>query len=201
MPQRQPVLPKLWLISDARNDAVLEASLARLPRGSGFIYRHYHLEPQARRARFAALKRIARRYGHRVVLAGSATQARQWRADGAYGSPRALARGPAILRLITTHDLREIGCARRASAILLSPVFVTASHPGGRTLGVQRFRALAMRARVPVVALGGMTVRLAWQLKWVRWAAIDGLTFLPGQPIYQSGPFPLVIANSKFRRI
>jgi len=37
-------LPHLWLISDARNDAGLEAALTRLPRGSGFNYRAYHLE-------------------------------------------------------------------------------------------------------------------------------------------------------------
>ena len=41
-------LAAVWLISDARNDAVLEAALMRLPRGSGFIFRHYHL-PQVER--------------------------------------------------------------------------------------------------------------------------------------------------------
>lgn len=182
MPQRQPARPlswpNLWLISDARNDAVLPASLARLPRGSGFIYRHYHLEPKARRSRFVALKRIARRHGHMIVLAGSAAQAKQWGAQGAYGSPVVLAHGPAILRLCSAHDLREIGHARRASAILLSPVFATASHPGARTLGVQIFRALACRAQAPVIALGGMTVQRNHRLKWQRWAAIDGLSVL-----------------------
>ncbi len=184
MSQRQPApptpwpktRPNLWLISDARNDAVLAASLARLPRGGGFIYRHYHLEPDARRARFEVLKRIARRHGHWIVLAGSAAQARRWGADGAYGSFTTLARGPAIPRLITAHDLREIGRLRRADAILLSPVFATASHPGGRVLGTLRFRGLAARATLPVIALGGMTIRRARQLDWRRWAAIDGLS-------------------------
>ena len=180
MPQRQPALPLLWLISDARNDAVLEASLARLPRGSGFIFRHYHLEPQARRVRFAALKRIARRHGHMVVLAGRAAEARRWGADGAYGSPVALARGPALPRLVSVHGLREIGQARRGTAILLSPVFATASHPGARPLGVQRFRALAGWAQAPVIALGGMNLRRARQLKWGSWAAIDGLSVVFG---------------------
>jgi len=175
MPQRQPSLPFLWLISDARNDAALASALARLPRGSGFIYRHYHLEPRARRARFETLKRSAHRYGHVVVLAGSAALDRRWGADGAYGSPAALAPGPALLRLCTAHDLREIGRASRATAILLSPVLATASHPGARTLGGQRFRALAARAQAPVIALGGMTARRARQLHCARWAAIDGL--------------------------
>lgn len=176
MLQRQSALPSLWLISDARNDAVLEASLARLPRGSGFIFRHYHLDPKARRSRFAALRRIACRYGHVTVLAGSAAEARRWAADGAYGSPVALARGPAILRLCSAHNLREIGSARRAHAILLSPVFITASHASTRKLGVQQFRAMAARAKVPVIALGGMTPRRARLLNWKSWAAIDGLS-------------------------
>ena len=42
-------LPLIWLLSDARNDAQLEQALADLPRGSGFVFRHYHLPPDARR--------------------------------------------------------------------------------------------------------------------------------------------------------
>ncbi|MFN5818931.1 MAG: thiamine phosphate synthase, partial [Novosphingobium sp.] len=42
VPRKKP-LPAIWLLSDARNDAVLERALMRLPRGSGFVFRHYHL--------------------------------------------------------------------------------------------------------------------------------------------------------------
>ncbi|MEE4451803.1 thiamine phosphate synthase [Novosphingobium resinovorum] len=165
-------LPRLWLISDARNDAVLERALAKLPRGSGLIFRHYHLPSDERRTRFHAFARTARRFGHVVVLAGDARQARRWGADGAYGA--VLARGPQVLRLVTVHSLRELARARRADAVLLSPVFATASHPGGRSLGPVRFRLLAARARVPVIALGGMTAHRARGIG--RWAAIDGLS-------------------------
>lgn len=166
----------MWLISDARNDAVLERALARLPRGSGLIYRHYHLSPDARRARFEVLARTARRFGHVVVLAGGAALALRWRAHGAYASPERLARGPRALRLATVHSLRELASAHRAraDAVLISPVFRTASHPRGRTLGPVRFRLLARRSRVPVIALGGMTPRRARRFE--RWAAIDGLS-------------------------
>lgn len=167
-------LPLLWLVTDARNDAGLEGALARLPRGSGLIYRHYHLPPVERRARFVRLARAARRFGHVVVLSGDARTARRWGADGAYGSPRTLATGPRTLRLVTVHALRELRLARRADAVLLSPVFPTASHPGGRTLGPVRFRLLGLRAAVPVIALGGMTAHRG--RAFVRWAAIDGLS-------------------------
>ena len=83
-------LPDVWLISDARNDATLERALQRLPRGSGFIYRHYHLPDPERTGRFLDLKRVARACGHLVILADSALTAREWGADGIYGAPRAL---------------------------------------------------------------------------------------------------------------
>lgn len=172
-------LPALWLISDARNDAGLDRALARLPRGSGLIYRHYHLAGPERLARFRALRRIARARGHVVVLADSALTAREWRADGIYGAPRSLwLRRAGLLHLATAHDMAELGLAARlgADAALLSPVFPTRSHPGGKTLGAVRFRLLARQAGLPVIALGGMTRRRARVLRWSRWAAIDGLS-------------------------
>lgn len=175
MPARQTPLPNIWLISDARNDAALDAALYRLPRGSGLIFRHYHLPPAERRARFAALRRRARARGIFVVLAGTMRQARRWAAAGAYGPARMLAHGPAGLRLVTVHSLAELARAQRADAVLLSPVFPTRSHPGAHRLGPLRFRLLAARARVPVIALGGMGPGPARRLGWRRWAAIDSL--------------------------
>jgi thiamine-phosphate pyrophosphorylase len=200
MPRRQPALPALWLVTDARNDARLAEALARLPRGSGMIYRHYHLAPAARRARYEQLARIARRRGHTVVLSGTVREARCWKAHGVYCAPAHAgasaggvvpnwvapgglrpppARGRA-LRLITAHSLREVAAARRAraDALVLSPVFATRSHPGARTLGPLRFRLLAARAGAPVIALGGMDARRALWLGCAHWAAIDGL--IPG---------------------
>jgi thiamine-phosphate pyrophosphorylase len=176
---RKKPLPRLWLITDQRNDASLDHALARLPRGSGLIYRHYHLPDAERLARFRVLRRIARARGHRVILADSALTAREWGADGIYGAPRALApRRAGLLHLATVHNPREIALANRlgADAVLLSPVFATRSHPGGASLGPVRFRLLARLAQVPVIALGGMTPARAHSLKWPRWAAIDGLS-------------------------
>ena len=176
---RAKTLPALWLISDARNDAGLARALARLPRGSGLIYRHYHLDGPERLARFRALRRIAKARGHMVVLADSALTAREWGADGIYGAPRALwPRRSGLIHLATAHNLAELGLSARlgADAALLSPVFPTRSHPGGKTLGVVRFRLLARQAGLPVIALGGMSAARARALVWPRWAAIDGLS-------------------------
>ena len=89
MPLRQS-FPDLWLLSDERNDAVLDNALRRLPRGSGFIYRHYHLPDEERIARWFDLLRIAKARGHIAILADSSLTAREWGADGIYGPPRAL---------------------------------------------------------------------------------------------------------------
>ena len=171
-------LPELWLLSDERNDGALERALRRLPRGSGFIFRHYHLPPEARIARWSALLRVARARGHLAILADSSLTAREWGADGAYAAPRALYPTRRIVTIATAHSLRELGEANRARAdlVLLPPAFPTRSHPGARALGPVRFRDLAARATMPVIALGGMTRRTARRLGWPRWAAIDGLS-------------------------
>lgn len=163
MPRLKP-LPAIWLFSDARNAAGLAAALRRLPRGGGFVFRHYHLNAHERRAEFARLARLARARGHLVALAGSTALARRWGADLAYG-----ARGD----LVPVHSLRAIARAGRAQALVLSPVYPTRSHPGAASLGPLRFRLLAARAKPPVIALGGMNAATARRLKWPRWGGID----------------------------
>lgn len=163
-------LPLLWLLSDARNDAGLEEALRDLPRGSGFVFRHYHLLPSERRARFDELAGLARACDHKVILSGEG----DWGADGSYGPAVQPAEG---LKLATAHDGQEIAAAVAAGAdgIFLSPVFPTASHPGTSTLGVHGFHVLAQQSPVPVIALGGMNAERAVELDWPRWGAINGL--------------------------
>ncbi len=170
-------MPRLWLISDARNDAMLDHALRRLPRGSGFIFRHYHLDPVARRARFNQLAALCAGRSITLVLADTPEQARLWGADGSYGPPLPRRIGAGGIRLATAHNLRDLARAGRcaADAVLLSPVFPTRSHPGTRVLGAVRFRLLARWTKPPVIALGGMNPARAKRLDWPRWAAIDGL--------------------------
>ena len=105
----------LAILEDRNFD--LEAALAKLPRGSGFIYRHYHLDDAERVARFQKLAYLARKHCHLVILADSAITARAWGADGIYGAPRALyPRRIDMLQLATAHDLAEIGLANRFGA-------------------------------------------------------------------------------------
>ncbi len=178
MNQNQPDLPDLWLLSDVRNDAQLETALSALPAGSGFVYRHYHLGPDARRARFDSVAAVARAHDHIVILSDGPATAHEWGADGVYGAPKAIGLGINRLRFATAHNAAEVTAANklRADAVFISPVFPTRSHDGAAVLGEAGFRTLAALADMPVIALGGMDAVRAKALDLPRWAAIDGLS-------------------------
>ena len=171
-------LPNLWLLSDARNDEGLDEALARLPRSSAFVFRHYHLDESERRTRFDALKDTARRHNHVTILSASPATAKDWGADGVYGPAEKLGTDPALLRLAAAHSLAEIRAAEAANAdgIFLSPVFPTRSHPGAGTLGKDAFLRLMEQTALPIIALGGMNAERALELGQARWGAIDGLS-------------------------
>ncbi|TFI59549.1 thiamine phosphate synthase [Sphingomonas parva] len=165
MPRRQP-LPRLWLMTDERLGERLWAALERLPRGAGVVFRYYSTPPRERRTLFAEVRRVARRRGLMLIVAGP----RRLAGDGVHNRQ---GRG---LRTASAHDLRELRAAERAGAglVFLSPVFPTRSHPGARPLGRARFGLIAGQARVPVVALGGVDARNARTLPGAYgWAAID----------------------------
>ncbi|MEP3051869.1 MAG: thiamine phosphate synthase [Erythrobacter sp.] len=170
-------LPNLWLLSDERNDGALEQAIARLPRGSGFVFRHYHLTLTDRRTRFASLLPLLRAGSHWAIASTTPEIALGWGADGVYGAaaeqPRAEAKW-----IATAHDAEEISAANHVAvdAVMLSPVFPTRSHPDAKVLGTDGFHRLARASACPVIALGGMNAERAKQLNWPRWAAIDGLS-------------------------
>jgi thiamine-phosphate pyrophosphorylase len=174
---RRQTLPRLWLMTDERQGNELWKALERLPRGSGVVFRHYTLPREERRAWFEKVKVIGRRHGLLVLLAGSPSLARAWKAPGSHG--RSVRRSPALVLSAPVHSLREIRAAERARAdiLFLSPVFATRSHPGARTLGRARFALLARQTRLPVIALGGLNKQCARTLTGsYGWAAIDALS-------------------------
>ncbi len=76
--------------------------------------------------------------------------------------------GPGVLVGRSVHNLDEAGQAEEdgASYVLVGPVFPTPSHPGEPALGLGPYREAALRAKIPVVAIGGITsdnVRLVAQ--------------------------------------
>lgn len=183
MRQGQGKIPSIWLMTDERigNTDLLRA-IARMPRGSAVVFRHYSLPEAERRALFAQVRRAARARQCLVLLAGDPGQARAWGADGHHGrTGRPFCTHRNWLHSAPVHDHRELVAAQRAGAdaLLVSPLFRTRSHPGVRPLGSVRFAGLARMARVPVIALGGVKrrhTRLVRTLCASGYAAIDGLT-------------------------
>lgn len=157
MPARHPVR---WLMSDERQGERLWAALDRLPRGAGVIFRHYHIPAAERRALFARVRRVARRRGLVLVVAGGGSF------RGAAGVHAR--RGHGIVTW-PAHNRRQAVAAIRAGAdvVLVSPVFATRSHPGAAALGLWRAAAIARGLPVTVIALGGMDER-----RWRRVAAL-----------------------------
>lgn len=77
----------------------------------------------------------------------------------------------------------------RADTALISPIFPTVSHPGGRALGPHGWAWLARHAGRPAVALGGVngaTARRVPRLA-VGFAAIGGLNEGAGNPLFLAG--------------
>lgn len=180
MRRRHP-LPRLWLMTDERMGEALWDALARLPRGSGVVFRHYGLAPAERRALFARVLKVARRRGLVVVRAGIEPMRGEAGVHGRRG------RG---LRTAPAHNRREAIAAIRAGAdaLFVSPAFPTRSHPGARALGRARFGMLVRGLGVPAIALGGMDARRAASLRAFGihgWAAIDAWTTAKdcGQPV------------------
>lgn len=181
-PQPQP---RLWLVSDARNDTVLADAIVRMPPGSALLYRHYHLGPDARAARLRQLLPLLRRRRVQLFIA----DAQLWRMVrphpgrhcNRHQRSRAVGRALPTAVSASVHNAREWQRARqmRADILLLSPIFVSRSHPGGRPIARGTARMIVAKSQVPVILMGGMTrARFAMLKNWraAGWAAIDGLS-------------------------
>lgn len=156
----------LVLLTDDARLPDARAAACRLPPTSLVIVRARDPKQRAERAR--ALGAIARKRGLILLIADDAGLARRLGAHGVH-LPEARARHAARLKaqnprwLITAaaHSLRAALGAPHADAILLSPVFPTASHRGSPALNPARARAIARQVKTPLFALGGVTARNA----------------------------------------
>lgn len=106
------------------------------------------------------LRDVTAAQGHLLLIANDPSLARDCGADGVHWSERDVGKLPAFgFTTAAAHSMEAVRRAERmgADALLLSPVFPTQSHPGGRVLGLQRARAIARTSFLPVYAMGGVT--------------------------------------------
>lgn len=168
----QARLPALWLFTDPVRTPDIGAVMRRLPPGSGVVYRPFgapHALEEGER-----LTRLARDLGH-VMLAGRDEDlALAIGADGVHLPQSRLCLGRALRPRRPGFILTGAAHSRAALAqaadqgldlAFLSAVFSSNSPSAGRPLGPQRFTRLVRAARLPVVALGGVTPERARRLR------------------------------------
>jgi thiamine-phosphate pyrophosphorylase len=160
-----PNLPPLLFFTDPVRTPRPWETAARLPVGSGVVYRHFGA-PDARDT--ADRLRQATRARDGLLLIGlDADLAEAVGADGVHLPERALDQAPDLVRARpgwritgTVHAREGLARARGLDAVVASPVFPA----GGASsvipaLGIEAFRALAAASPCPVYALGGIDAR------------------------------------------
>ncbi|MCG8508366.1 MAG: thiamine phosphate synthase [Rhodospirillales bacterium] len=185
------ILPPLILMTDAVRGPDPGLAALSLKSGTALVLRHYGDPGRAELARQLAL--ICRRRGVLFLVAADWRLAFRIGADGvhlpeglarrgprAWGSPAARDRG--FLVTAAAHSFPAITRAAAAGvdAVLLSPVFSTASHPGAASLGPVRFALSCRKSPVPVYALGGLNPRTAARMAGTGLAGIAGVSGLAG---------------------
>lgn len=167
-------VPAVILMTDTRRGSPLRAAQA-LPAGAAVLIRNY--DDPAREALALRLATVARR--RRLVLMLAVKDpvrdldlALRIGAGGLH-LPEGILRSVGLTRLrlwrqggvgrfitAAAHSLPAVLRAQRAGidAVLVSPVFPTLSHPGSPVLGLRPVRACVRHSRIPVLALGGLSL-------------------------------------------
>lgn len=178
-------LPALVLMTDDARLPDPRAAIGALPRGSLVVLR---AREKARRVALAnQFVPLACERGLKWIVADDPALAAQLDADGVHFPERKISHAahwralrPGWLITCAAHSLRACLHAKQAgaSAVLLSPVFPTASHVGESGLGGPRARLIAQAAPLPAYALGGVDARTARRLAgsaFAGFAAIGSL--------------------------
>jgi thiamine-phosphate pyrophosphorylase len=176
---KRRLLPRLIVMTDRALMPEPWAVIRHLPRGSLVILRDYDAPDRLDLA--LNWRRETRRRGILLVIGADPMLARAVKADGVHW-PEALVakiKRPGATGLITAaaHSGQALIRAAKAGVdlALVSPVFVTASHPGAKPLGIMGFRRLAHGAPLAVAALGGVNAQNARQLVHPRPAALAAI--------------------------
>ncbi|MDZ4866514.1 MAG: thiamine phosphate synthase [Alphaproteobacteria bacterium] len=174
-------LPSLILMTDDARDVDWVEAVSALPRGAAVIVRHR--EPHAREALARRLRGVAVTRGVKMLIADDEALAVRVGADGMHVPQRRAARIAAIkashprwLVTASAHGVASVAAARDADAVIVAPVFATATHPGAASLGAVRFALLA-RGALRVYALGGVDAVSVQRLTALR---ISGVALIGG---------------------
>lgn len=154
-------LPAVILYTDDVRLPDPVAAARQLPKGAAVIVRS--TDPLRRLRLAQALRDIARLRGLFLLIADDVALALKVGADGVHLPEAKIGQAAAIRarhRLIVTaaaHSLRALAKSDWVDALILSPTFPTASHPGKPAFGAPRANLMVRQIPQPVFALGGIT--------------------------------------------
>lgn len=156
-------LPPIILMTDDTRVVDWVEAVGALPAGCAVVVRHR--DAHAREALARRLSGVCSARRIKLMIADDPGLAVRIRADGVHLPQRRASQIAAIKTLnrhwlvtAAAHDERSARAAARvgADAVLVAPVFRTASHPGGEALGVVRLAAISGKLRSAAYALGGV---------------------------------------------
>ena len=185
--RRGKPLPAMLFFTDPDRTPMPETVIERLPAGAAVVFRTFGRADVE--ARGEALARLARRRRVRFFVGADGGLARRLKAGGVHLPQRLAGRTGEVqvlrARFWVTAAAHDLPSALRAAssgvdAIVLSPIFPSASPSAGRPIGVRRLAALTRAVGVPVYALGGVnsaTVRNLKRTGVAGLAAIEGFSF------------------------
>jgi thiamine-phosphate pyrophosphorylase len=172
--------PALLFLTDPARTPDPIAVAGRLPKGSGFVYRHFGAPDRMSVAR--RLQRVCKRRGLVFFIGADRGLAQKLRADGLHLAERQTQRRTYFSGMVTAaaHSRRAAfrAMGAGAQAVLLSPVFPSRSPSAKRPMGSRKARQFAAQSPLPCYALGGVNTKTARTLRnsdFIGLAAIEAL--------------------------
>ena len=179
-------LPNLLFFTDPARTPDPERVAGRLPAGAAVVFRAFGAPDAVDRG--LRLREITRRRGLLLLVGADEALARAVQADGLHlperlvaGLPGLRATHPDWLITIAAHNVTaaRAGASAGTDALVVSPVFPSASPSADAPLGVRGLKSIVEAVKTPVYALGGVradTVKQLADTGIVGIAAVEALS-------------------------
>jgi thiamine-phosphate pyrophosphorylase len=179
-------LPNLLFFTDPTRTPQPERVAERLPAGAAVVFRAFGAVDAIEQG--LRLREITQRRGLLLLVGADEGLAAQVQANGLHLPERLAATLPSLraahphwLITVAAHDLRaaKVGEKAGADALVVSPIFPSASPSAGAPLGVEGLERIVGAVETPVYALGGVradTVARLAETGIVGIAAVEALS-------------------------
>ncbi|MDV7339861.1 thiamine phosphate synthase [Terasakiella sp. A23] len=177
--------PPLFLMTDAKRLPDPSDFIPLLPKGSAVIVRHF--SEQEKTNIIFKIKPVCRKHKIKILVSDSPSLALRHQLDGVHFPEKTVRKiagcgylrraRPSLIFTAACHSARALNAAQKArlDAVLISPIFATQSHPGGKTLGPWTFQKLSRTKGLKTYGLGGINPKTAQRLITSRACGFAGI--------------------------